>query len=207
MEKRAFCTVALVACVICTANAATFVLPVQCSGQYSTSTLQTIQLDFGRSFADIQGMSIAWSGYVVPGWWVDLVWGSGPDPGYFEATLKDDVGQIAKIAHTPFFGASMYPAPQAFDETNQFSPFLNYMSWDFLLDGRAILIVDLQAPAHIHTAVSSEEPPLSYPPTGYIQSCQLILEATPIPEPSGLLILLSSLGGLGGVTWLRKRRK
>ncbi len=185
----------LVACASSGAVAATYQLRVPCEGDYTSGDLRRFLVDFGTSFAGIQSLTMVWEGEVTPGLWSDLLWGSEPDPGGFVAVFYRNGGTIsdwAKQCQTPLYGYYTFPYPEHFVVATEFESLRGYDSWDFLLDGVAFMEVCMQHTYHI--AITTNETTGSYAPTGTIYSANLILNATPVPEPATALPLLCAIG-------------
>lgn len=165
------------------------------TGSYGNGGSRTQAIDFGRSFSQINSVTIHWTGSVTAGmayplWEEPYVW-----TGEFMAGFP---GQSA-YAGTKSLGEATYPDPQSFDIYSGFWLFTNY-TWDFLLDGRADLNVEF-----LPAMQNWEGDGTDIPPSGQLSFASIQVDATPVPEPSGLLMLVPGLLALGG-TILRRRR-
>jgi hypothetical protein len=197
--KIVLCVLLLICLITTTALAETYVLSLNCLGDYGTP--QTISVDFGQSFSSVQSVSIAWSGQITPGGVLadpDGIVGPSPVPGWFTAGFLVDDEFPVEEAVTPALGGMTYPGPESFNLTSVFNPIDNHQGWDFLLDGRADLLVQ----------VASDNIVLFYPgwgATGSLGSASLILDATPVPESGALFTMLSGI--FGSTLYAYRRRK
>ena len=143
-------------------------------------------VDFGQQFSSIQSLSISWRGRVQVGF---DDWGFYVN-GRFKAEVRDAGGSA--VAYTPWIGDSLYPQP--FNQTIALTPANG--SWNYLLDGKCNVwaIFEPDYDEYVDT------------PLGELESATLTLDATPVPEPSGLLALACGIGGLGSLM-VRFRKK
>lgn len=188
MTNRMLCLTALllVLSVAC-AHAGTFELTIPVTGFYGSD--RNLDIDFGRQFTSISGMSIVWSGTVTPGWYSDPVEGvNGPWGGGFYAGLLGPNGRTAWWANTPSLGQATYPQAESFSRTDAFRPFNQYdpVPWDFLLDGKAGMYIEFSRQLHVGGGMGGP------PPTGNLASAKLTLDAT-VPEPQTVTCLASGL--------------
>lgn len=158
--------------------------------------------DFGTSFSNIQSVKVRWSGSITAGWWTDLQ-NPGPDPACFTIGLSDG-SQTVALATTEWLGETTYPEPEIFSQESIFQ-LQPGESWDCLLDGKGRFTIGLELPFHVFADPDLPPPPPydNEPATGALESVVLAIDATPIPEPSGLLALAA--GGLGFLATRRRR--
>jgi len=182
-------------CVFLTASAAlgsTYTMPITLTGTYlegGAARSQTI--DFGVGLESIQAVSITWSGSVTGG-----TKGYGGPPPFPVTTTPYDCGLVAwftsgtdgivKQAIGPVAGADTYPSPESFSRTDTFT---GSASWSFLLDGRAQISVQMD------TVYFLDPPRYRTYAQGNLNSATLVLEGSPVPEPSGLVALVLGLSG------------
>ena len=200
MKARVCVVLLLCLCIATAVQAGTYTLPVACGGSYVTNGSTEFNLNFGQSFSSIQSMTMTWSGQVVAGWYSDPVEGiSGPWTGQFSARLYTEFPNISHSASTPLLGRDTYPDAEQFDLTSTFNGWGGPKPWDFLLDGQAYMRVYLIAAFHSGGGGGSL-------PTGTLdEGAYVTLEATPIPEPTGLLCL--AMGALPVAAGLLRHRR
>ena len=179
----------------------TYTMPLTLTGTYpEESGARSQTVDFGISFESIQSVSITWLGSIVGGTRGD----GGPPPFPIITTPYDcgllawftsDTGGIAQQAIGPVCGKDTYPSSESFSSTDAFT---GSGSWSFLLDGRAQIFIRMNMVIFL-----DPQPRYRTYATGELSSATLILEGSPVPEPSGLVALLL---GLTKATMLARKR-
>ena len=200
-------TVLLLLLVLTPTSADTFELSLPwATGQYEAGGPVSQVFDFGRSFASINSLSMHWSGNVVAGLYTrrDLQTGLETDHPYmaqFEAFTDDGGQNLRHLVATNVLGGTTYPSAEAFDTVGLFGEVLAH-DYDYLLDGTATLWFQFQPtyfPADASYIIRSN-------PVGQLDQVTLILDATPVPEPSGLLALATFAVTTAGML-IRGRRR
>ena len=157
------------------------------TGEYHFKQRQPFSLDLGTELAEIRSVRVHAEGSIV----APLAGPYGPGPttpinGTFAIGLLRD-GQTAMSVTTGLAGRATYPDPEPFAETVPFGE--NPAVWQFLLDGKADGYVQF-----VHGDLIRE---IAGDGRGILSTATLIIDATPIPEPAGLLPLgAATLWGL-----------
>lgn len=194
------CSIALLLVICCagTLQAATFTVNLPCTGSYYAGEQYSTIIDLGQSFTSIQSVSVAWSGKI----WGGLVpmppYNSVPTNGRVIAAIWNDSNAISKQGTTPSLGAATYPSPASFDCTTALTPYLGNSSWDFLLDGKTRVTIDFSQ------ILTIPENGMPIQPRYQLDSASLIVDGTPVPEPSSIVALLLGIGGV--IPIIRRRR-
>ncbi|MCE5323733.1 PEP-CTERM sorting domain-containing protein [bacterium] len=189
----------LIACSVGIAYAGTYELTIPAAGYYYGSA-RYFNIDFGREFTSISGMSIEWSGAVYPGYYYNLTEGfSGPWGGMFYIGINGPSSSTAWDAGTSTLGTTTYPSCESFSQTDAFEPFdrYNVVPWDFLLDGKGTIYVEF-VPSNIAGGATGTNP------YGILSSAKLILDAT-VPEPSSIIVIMSGILACGFSIARRKK--
>ncbi|MDO8585598.1 MAG: PEP-CTERM sorting domain-containing protein [Armatimonadota bacterium] len=196
MNRRLFCLVLLfVVCGVTTAHGDTYTLSLtgDWTGIYDADEYWQESVDFGLQFSSIQSVSIDWSGMVTTGYDDFLL----PVRGRFESSLIESPNSIMAVASGPWSPYS-YSFPSVSFDTQ--SAYQGANSWDFLLDGRAILETAYAPENGDYTA--------SDVPWGDLDSVSLVVEGTAVvPEPAGLVSVALGLSGLAGAAFRRRRHR
>lgn len=192
----------LLMCLYRVAAAAVYTAPLTgVSGSYAWGEDRTIDVDFGTSFTSIQSFRIEWSGHINAGWYVfnDMEFGlrSGVSRGAFYA-VTDPLDPWVH-ADTDLLGVATYPDPEFFDMASAFRLFPDH--FDGLFDGKTRLSIGISREWMM--GVGDYLPETTYA-TGYLDGATLIVEGTPVPEPSSVAALLLGSASLPGLLYKRQ---
>jgi hypothetical protein len=151
-----------------------YVLDVE--GSYGLFDSQIVEVDLGVSFLTITDISVAWSGEITG----ELsTWGGDeyPSNGVFSLVLYETDPDVDSLAHTSIGGGlATYPEPEPFDLVQK----LRNNGWDTFLDGVAVAKISFNRGDRIGDFVV-------IPSSGVLDSAELIVEGTVIPEPATIL--------------------
>lgn len=175
-KKRAILCCILVSILSNPVCAAIYSVSLNVNGYYGFNDPTDFNIDLGVQFTQIHEVRFQAQGDIYA---VDA-------PGLFECTL---IAAPAKGQHSygPEIPPSSPPVSVPFDCDATFIA-SNGATWDFLLDGKAV--------GYVRLITSATYPP-EFPPeniTGNINSASLLIDATPVPEPTSLLLF-----GLGAL--------
>ena len=161
------------------------------TGEYYFKQRQPFSLDLGTELAEIRSVRVHAEGSIVaPLAGPYGLEGTRPINGTFAFGLFRDGQQSATSVTSSLAGRATYPDPEPFAEI---VPFGQNQSWQFLLDGKADGFVQFVHGDLITGAAGDGR--------GILSTATLIIDATPIPEPAGLL-------PLGAATlWALARRR
>lgn len=173
---------------ITAANADIVELSLAAEGRYDdNSGPWEMDFDLGVTFTEISHVYIDWSGEITAGLATDPMI-PGPQPFPCEVGISAYLGRNpgARLAAV-YGGEATYPEPEGFDSRTEFE-LLAPTTWSDLLDGQGTL--------QIGYAVLGG-PYLIYVEFGFVDlsSATLIVEGTPVPEPTTVIFL--TLGVLG----------
>jgi hypothetical protein len=151
------------------ADAKIYLISIPVTGSYSMGQSKPFTINLGEPLVQINQVRLICQGTVTAGldYWMNPV--SDKFYGYFPSPN-------AMMASGPSVGAATYPLPQSFSADVIFTP-LSGATWDFLLDGQASGTINLSV---IYTI---PEFPLRSPPSGYLSSAQILIDAVPLEIP------------------------
>lgn len=154
-------------------------VPLNVNGYYQFGDPINFDIDLGVQLTEIHEVRFLGEGNILA---IDA-------PGLFECTFIAGPAQWQHSYGPGIFGpeSTSFSCDASFVSSNS-------ATWDFLLDGNANGYVRLIT----NIIYIPEFPPENI--TGNITSASLFIDATPVPEPTSILLL-----GLGGVL-LRRRR-
>jgi hypothetical protein len=164
----------------CVAKADIVELALDCAGVYDSNTPGwTLDFDLGVTFTDISHVYVDWSGEIIAALAAEY---SNPDePFPIDVGIWSYLGSAPNWRHTDFWaGAATYPDPELFDARSEF--LYGSMPWSELFDGQGRITIDYTQ------AILGEG---WYIEDGSVDltSATLVVDGTPVPEPSTLLLL------------------
>jgi hypothetical protein len=181
-------------CLQASAAAATYVVPLPVEGDYAEpgNARRSFQIDLNTSLASIQEIRFHCIGSVRAG---QYFFGSpsGVFSSLFSAFITPSPNSIL-WAQGPYVGAATFPAAESFESEITFRTAYGTSPPTFLLDGRAEGRVQLGPDAY------GELGPAVYP-TGHIDAAWIVIEATPVPEPTMVGLSLFGLLVCGRRGW------
>ena len=166
------------------ADATIIEVPLDCAGGYSLSDTWTGAFDAGVSFTEVAAVYIAWSGEMEG---AETMNAGVIDTQFVASLYESQPEDYFGRAYTQG-GADTYPNPWQFEVVTPFSD----GSWNAVLDGKANIHLWYGETTHV-----LGDPILSTP-TGTIFSASLLIDGTPVPEPTTLFFLVM------GIVWFAK---
>ena len=163
---------------------------------------KTASFDFGVPFAEIESVSIEVEAHVFAQEFDDcgLIFDSQPCVhmarllGFFARLDEQDHPVFGTISSASLDFSDDLKVPEG--SRTSVAPFRNFVlpGWDFLLDGEGSLRLFWNR----LLSVPNRDLRNFTDPSGEIFSARLIIEGTPVPEPSTALLLATGLLGLAG---------
>ena len=159
-----------------------------CPRRYGSGSSWTSDFDLGITFLAISHVYMDCGGEITAGLATDPTW-PGPQP------FPLDVGIIAYLERNPgarvvtvMGGMTTYPDPEVFDLRTEFELF-PLTTWSDLLDGRGTIAIG-------YSGLGG--PYVSYVEPGVVtlNEARLLVEGTPVPEPSTSLLLILAIVGV-----------
>jgi len=177
---------------VCTVQAETVTLPLDCAGEYGIDTPDWIlDFDLGVEFTEISNVYMDWSGEMTAGLFIPAhSTETSPLPSGFSAYMPSPIGALTSYLG----GVDTYPYPEPFDAISGFE--LHSMgpgNWSNLLDGQATIEIGYAEAAFAGSYVESG--------SAVLDEASLVVDGTVVPEPATLFLLAAVI-----VAIRRKRR-
>lgn len=159
-------------------QAVTYTVPL-CTNRPFTTAAMDFSLDLGTALSSVQSVSFQYDGNITAGRYSD-------GTPYNSKFIAGFYNSGAIYTSSPYAGAATWPNPEPLSGIVPM-PDSGGASWTFLLDGQATGYVQLS-----NVMWWDGTPPPLNNPSGYMNSASLIIEATPVPEPAGLVLLAAA---------------